>query len=555
MKRIITIWVSLFAFLCAYAGNDCDKKVQDAKELFRQKEYGKARELFSFCCKECDLSECCQWIKRCDDSISADRQRQEEASNEIETKKRAERREHDSLVYLDVYSDVPGKFSNIESALKSDLSRSKFHCTSDIQKAYWLVRIVVSIFDETCDDVPQYRVCASVEVENAVKLNSKPKYWFDDEHGCCDSEINVANSIYKSKNSKLYEDIEQNVIGFLIGNDVHNISICDSSSVQKQEKVAIHVVSSNKNSFIASRIKSGLRTHFDNAENYIMLNRDDDDLKEYLEKEYKYQGTNVDEEERTNRGKDLGVDKICFVKIEDVNDALDFNCRFVGLAITEEKSIAVYRRPYKNDLIVTSSSDDIVDKVQIVSDVLAMQLGLLSEEQQKELENRIEQFRKKDEEAIKKDSIRFYDNMMKMIREDEILALSPGRYQRYYGQETNDYYMKTRGYLYPILEGISVIGIIGSSLQIGYNDCKGRKTTDPVDKEHYNRRNKTIWVPALGGSIGAAVLVYLFNIGDAHYSIHQAKNAYLRQAKNAGTICLNPVITDGSIVLTLNINF
>lgn len=520
MNRTISLLFFLLSVMCSHAAVDCTDKMIEAQDLFGEKKFEKAKELFSSIsndsiCGKDYKDVCVRWIKRCEKGIVCANQ-----MNEAEILWREKRFEDAKKLFFSISND-----SICGELYKDDCS-------------LWIKR---------CDE----GVSCAQEMEDAKKLFYEEKY---------EKAKKTFSSIFNdSICGELYKSDCENWIK-KCNSKIHSQPITEApSSVQKSESsgsenIAIHIVSSDKNSHIATRIKTWLTESFNNAGKNYKVQENDDELDEFLKKYENPSEKGGDSGNSNTQGKKPKLDKVCYVRINDINDDLQFDCRFIDVDSVIVEKIAVYPRPnMEEDIKVTSLFD--VNMVQWVSNILAWQLGLLSEEQQKELENRIEQFRKKDAEAIKKDSKRFCDSIKKMIREDEILALCPGRYQRYYGQETKDYFMKTRGYLYPVLEGISVIGIFGSALQIRYNENMGRKTTDPVDREHYNRRNKTIWVPALGGSIGAAVLVYLINIGDAHYSIRQAKNAYLRQAKNAGTICINPVITDESIILTLNINF
>lgn len=559
MKRLLLVIILLSVTLCVRAITICDTICDHvffdmAKVHFFAGQYPEAIEKFVFCRDNCpDYRE---YSIQLIDSCKKEMARKEIIDLERQKKKEDEewmkRIKQDGKVYFSIQSNVPGQFSKniLEPALRKGLPY-----TTDSLSAYWFIRVVVAIQDESNDENQCYRVFAALQVEDAIATSSNGDFF--QNYGICskdepDGKLHVANVIY---NHHLFNDMKDKILEII---NVKNIDITKDSTVssnQKQENVGIYIISS-PNNIIKKRLLSRLRDDFIKANGrYTVIDEYNEEHERIIREIYDRQEHRFTEESQAIlQGHNWIPHKVCVVDVVDVNEnGLEFYCTFKEIeSDTLEKSVSYPR--FGIDVKVCSFSEK--GRIEIVADVLALQLGLLSEEQQIVLENRIEQFRKKNEEAIIRDSIAFYDSIGKMFREDMCRSWWPGRYQRYYGQKTKDCFMETRGYLYPIVEGISVIGIVGSSFMIGINYIKGCYTTDPIDRERFIMNNKTIWVPALISSGGVAVASYIVNVLDAHNSISQRHNS-IRPSykKNIESICLNPVITDKTVALTLKINF
>lgn len=543
MKRTIILMISLFAVLCAHAGDDCDGKMKDAIKLLENKDYWNAKSLFVFCSKNCgSLYSYDDWIKKCDAGIIAvreqNRRKEELAKKELdaqEAKKRAEQRERDRLVFLSVYSDVPGKFSNMGNELRSDLLKKGVRFTNDSLRAYFYVRVAASIFEESSGDESRYRVYALAEVENAVESDYETKSYFTQGEGCCDSEINVVNSIYNSKNVHMYEEIENNIIRLLGVGNIHDSS--GGGSTVTPKNVAIYVVDlSKKKLSVVTSLETRLKINFNNAGGaYHVLPRNEK-LNKLLDEEYKYQGKHVKTGDRTTRGNAQGIDKLCFVTIDDINDVLRFTCSFIDFETEVEEGTASYPTSDR-DIKITSFCND-VDKVYIVADELTRQLEIPSSNL-KDLDKRIDEIKRN--EAI--EGKRIQDSLDRVRRKDIASSFVPGLYQL---KKNN----KLGGSLIIVGEALGIGSAIVSHNMRGIYIKKMNNTTNAnLKKEYADRANACTIVRNV--SIGAAAAVYVWNLVDAWSSIHKQKKNSLTK----GTVCLNPTITDQSVALSLSINF
>lgn len=541
MKRTLVLLISLFAALCAHAGGDCDSKMKDAIKLLENQDYWNAKALFVFCSKNCGSSYSYNdWIKKCDAGIIAIREhnrRKEELVKKkmdaIEAKKRAEQRERDRLVYLSVYSDVPGKFSHMEDALKSDFLKNGIHCTNDSLKAYFYVRVAVSIFDESSNGKSRYRVYASAEVENATESDYETKNYFTQGEGCCNAEIDVADMIYESKTSHLFMDVENNLIRLLGANNVHDGKDVESSSLNNPINVAVKVTS-NLNCSVTALLKSRLENNFDHTGGrYIVLNRDGGMKKELDEWIDAYEPDNVSTNQRNLKGNEMGVDKVCAVRITDANDGLRFSCDFIDMA-TGEKKTAFYPTSDNSPKVCCPSS---IDKVHIVADELTRQLEIPSSNT-KDLDKRKDDVKQKEEIEMN----RIQDSLERAMRANVARSFIPGFYQLHNN--------KTRGGLFIAGEALGIGGAIVSHNMRGVYIKKMNSTTNAsLKKEYADRANAYTIIRNV--SIGATAAVYVWNLADAWSSIHEQK----KNSPTKGTVCLNPTITDQSVALSLSINF
>lgn len=533
--------ISLFAVLCAHAGDDCDSKMKNAINLYENNDYWNAKTLFVFCSKNCGSSysniDC--WIKKCDDGIVAVRKhyrrREELAKKELdaqEAKKRAEQRERERLVFLSVYSDVPGKFSRLEDALESALLKNDIHRTKDSLRAYYYVRVAVSIFDES---ESRYRVYASVEVENAIETDYEIKSDFAEGEGCCDTKENVANGIYDNdKNSHLFKDIENIIIRLLGANTVHDGKDAESSSLNNPIYVAVKVTS-DQNCSVTALLKSRLENNFDHTGGrYIVLNRDGELKREIDEWNDAYENKYVPSNKRAVKGNEMGVDKVCNVEISDANDGLRFSCVFNEMENGPKKTASYSTSDYYPKVCCSSS----IDRVHIVADELTKQLGIPSSNL-KDLDKRIDDVKQKEEREFN----RIQDSLERVTRTNIACSFVPGLYQLKNNKELG-------GSLIIAGEALGIGGAIVSHNMRGVYIKKMNSTTNAnLKKEYADRANACTIVRNV--SIGAAAAVYVWNLVDAWSSIHKQKKNSLTK----GTVCLNPTITDQSVALSLSINF
>lgn len=545
MKQIITLLSFLVIGLCVHADESCDILMKEAKADFNKGLYPSAKDKFNHIKTECNYYDrtCDYYIKKCEDKINAEKQHRPVLEGKIIKEKGekaarefAKEREKNRYVYLSVNStDVPGKFSsNLETDLKSGLLKNNIKTTNDSLQAYWYVRVAVSIFDESSNGESHYRVYASAEVENAIECDFETKTYSVDRTGCCDTEMNVANEIYESKSCHLFKDIENNIIRLLDVNIVHNGKNVGSSSLNNPINVAVDVTS-DQNCSVTVSLKSRLENNFDHTGGrYIVLNRDGElkrDLDEWIDA---YENRNVPSNQRILKGNEMGIDKVCIVKISEANDGLRFSSDFIDMA-TGEKKTAFYSTSDNYPKVCCSSS---IDRVHIVADELTRQLEIPSSNL-KDLDKRIDEIKRK--EAV--EDKRIQDSLDRVRRKDIASSFVPGLYQLRNNK-------KLGGGLIIAGEALGIGSAIVSHNMRGVYIKKMNSTTNAnLKKEYADRANACTIVRNV--SIGAAAAVYVWNLVDAWSSIHkQKKNSFTK-----GTVCLNPMITDQSVALSLSINF
>lgn len=541
MKRIIVILIFLFTVLYVYADDICDLNMREAKALFEKGLYPSAKEKFY---KIKDICEgynliCDEYIRRCEDSISAKEQhrrmlevRERKERGEKEYKERIERRNRNRYVYLSVNNDVPGRFSKTEDNLKSDLLKKGIHFTNDSIQAYFYVRVAVSIFDESSHGESRYRVYASVEVENATESDYETKSYFTQGEGCCNTEMIVADEIYDNgKNSHLFRDIENNIIRLLGVNNIHDGKDVGNSSLNNPINVAVKVTS-DQNCSVTAMLKSRLENNFDHTGGcYIVLSMDDSLKRELDEWIDAYENRYVPSNKRVLKGDQMGVDKVCKVEISEANDGLRFFCDFIDRA-TGAKEPVSYSTSDNYPKVCCSSS---IDRVYIVADELTRQLGIPSSNL-KDLDKRIDDIKQKEEHELN----RTQDSLERALRANIARSFVPCFYQWY-----ND---KPGGWVIFAGELLSIgSGLVFEGLRY-QNTVMANKTTGDIHNAYAAKANRDFYVRNI--SFGAAALVYLYNIYNAHTSIRKDKNSPIKR-----TVCLNPTITDQSVALSLSINF
>jgi hypothetical protein len=451
MKRLLVILLFIFsAFILAHAQEDvnCIAKMKQARVLYNQKKYKKAKEDFekaSYICGSDYMEACAKMIERCDKRLKENEKKRKDSLQLIEEKKaakrmekaaldRAARRESNQLVYLAVYCDVPGRFSSLEDQLKSNL-----HWTSNRDEAYWFMSVTVRNFELSIrNDFYSYRIEATIEVANAVELDFETKSRFVYEEGGCyvknedEAERIVADMLYEHEDHQLYKKIEI-IVRDLIG--LNDDAVLYKEETNRKETNRNNVViyvdyfnSSIQRTSITETLQDCLRKFF-KENGYIVKNNDkkiNDIIRNYLLEE---QGPVPPKEITPIKGK--GVDKLCYVRVVDDNDNLTFFCQFIDLKTNDVLKSGRY--PFddgevKGNVKVKRLSKK--ESIEVVAEVLAYQLGLLSDGQIKELQDKLKilfglglgNFGVEDkslEEAVKKpktynsnDTIAFFESLI-----------------------------------------------------------------------------------------------------------------------------------------------
>lgn len=400
MKQVIAILFFLSTLMIAYAGDDCDSKILNATRLYEQGLYETAKGRFDYCLRHCGENYkdvCIDWIKKCDNMIYAKKQEQNrriQAEKEAvlrlerEANERTKRRERNRLVYLSIFSDVPGRFSRIENQLKSNL-----RWTNDSLEAYWFVRVAVEIFEQPAiEQMPCYRVEAVVEVDNATELDfeTKSSFVFDEAHcymeNMQDPQEAFGNMIYENKDHHLYKDIETS-IKELLGENDNSITLLPEKAKNVIVVYIDYADSSKQRTFITEPLQMCLRSRF-KENGYIVKNNDkkiDAIIREILVEEPGHLSS-----EKLTSIIEEGVDKVCYVRIIDDNDYLEFYCQLIELAtnnVLKSCSFPFSNRDVKNKVEVTRLSNK--NTIEVVADILAYQLDLLSNSQIIELKKKI----------------------------------------------------------------------------------------------------------------------------------------------------------------------
>lgn len=542
MKRLLTIMILLFACCSVYAGNECDNAFNHAVNLFKSGRFKEAKMQFEWCsvyCRDRSASTYQGWIGKCDVEIDRQQQtilRQRKAQEEARKRQeaaaieRAKRIERNRFVYLSSSSAVPGKFSNIERDLEGRImaSNPNIHFTSDSTEAYWFVRVLVNVSEDEFDnkELSCYRFDAMVDVENATSLDFETKSDVAYERGCSHEKnanaalADAANMVYDSKNCHLFERIEGIITGFIGGTAIRS----DNNNAPRQvtENVVISVISSNPNSVIERNLDIRLTTNFKNA-GYNVLARDNT-LDKKLKEEYDYQRHRVLDSQRTLVGRELGADKVCVVEIAKEGERLFFYGSIVSIG-SGEITKAVY--PHDGKDVAVNTFD--IDKINIVADVLAQQLGLL-DQADAALDTRIREANKRDIEV--KTGIK---------RTNVARAFVPGLAQLNREQKGQ----KIKGGLIIASEALTIGGIALSQSMRNINIKKMNSTNNASLKKMYADKANT-YTTVRNISIGAAAAVYVWNVLDA----------FLYKDKNEDSIfLLNPVISNDCFAVSLSINF
>lgn len=399
MKQVIAILFFLSTLMIAYAGDDCNSKIINATRLYEQGFYETAKGRFDYCLKHCGENYkdvCIDWIKKCDNMIYAKKQEQNrriQAEKEAvlrlerEANERTERRERNRLVYLTVFSDVPGRFSRIENQLKSNL-----RWTNDSLEAYWFVRVAVEIFEQPAiEQMPCYRVEAVVEVDNATELDFETKSSFVFDEARCymnpqEPQKTVANMIYENEDHHLYKDIETS-IKELLGENDNSITLLPEKAKNVIVVYIDYADSSKQGTFIKEPLQMCLRSRF--KENGYIVKNNDKKIDAIIRGILVEEPGHLSSEKLTSIIEE-GVDKVCYVRIIDDNDYLEFYCQLIELAtnsVLKSCSFPFSNRDVKNEVEVTRLSNK--NTIEVVADILAYQLDLLSNSQIIELKKKI----------------------------------------------------------------------------------------------------------------------------------------------------------------------
>lgn len=398
MKHVIALILFLSAALCVYADEDCDSIFHHAIETFNDGSYDSykdARRQFVFYKRHCGNNyNVDDWIKKCDNRINVEDQRyklnrqiqeEKEAIKRKEEKalERAARRESKRLVYLTVYCDVPGRFSSMEDQLRSNL-----HWTNNRDEAYWFVSVTVRNFElSRRNDFYSYRIEATIEVEDAVDWNVETKsHFLFDQGGCYLGNVNeaeriIADMIYENKDHHLYKDVETAVKTLIESNEV-NVSVPQETT----KNVVIYVDYSNpsiQHLHITEALQNRLRSCF--TENGYSVKNNDEKINDYI-RGYLIQGPGIDPLEI----KEEKVDNLCYVRVVDGNDNLTFFCQFIDWEkndVPKSASFPFSDDEVEGDIKVSKSPDQ--KTIEVVAEVLAYQLNLLSISQIEALKKKI----------------------------------------------------------------------------------------------------------------------------------------------------------------------
>ena len=504
MKRTIPLLLCLLAVMCTYAGVDCTDVMIKAQDLFEE-----AKELFLSISNDSDCRElyndiCTQWIIKCDRGVFCAKQ----MNNAVMLWREKRFEEAKNLFSITSNDSICGELFKADCSL-------------------WIKR---------CED----GVSCAQEMDKAKKLFREKNYEEAKKLFSSISNDSICGELYKSDCNDWIKKIPKKP----------NNPIPEAPpSVQKPESsesknIAIHIVSSDKNSHIATRIKTWLTASFINAGKKYKVQENDDELSEFLKKYENPKEKNESSGKSKTQSKKSELDKVCYVMINDINEKLQFDCRFIDVNSISVENTAVYPRPDKEDIKVKSSSD--VDMVQWVANVLAWQLGLLSEEPKLTQEREPKEGNKPVVDTIVIDTIH-----PEVPNRDMKLVFFPGRYQIHYGRETENRGLETLGYI--IKFGCYAGALGGIGCQIGIEHYKNKKTTYPDQGAEYNDKIQDLKLFRCGSFVVAG-LFYIGNWAHALCTITPQKHNK-KNNRNTGTVSLNPVITDESIVLTLNINF
>lgn len=404
MKRLIVILFVFSAFIVAQAQEDvtCINKMNQARVLFNQKKYKEAKDCYEkakYICAGIYWGTCDTMIKRCDKRLEEYEKKrtdslwlvkEKEALNRMEKDAldRAKRRASKRLVYLTVYSDVPGLFGSIDRQLKSNL-----HCTNKRDEAYWFVNVMVRSFElSRKDGFYSYRIEAAIDVDNAAEWDFETKSSFLNDVGRCyvenevDAERTVADMIYKNDEHRLYEEIVTNIKA-LIG--LNNNIACNNPET-KRNNVVIYVDYANpsiQRVSITEALQNRLRSCF--SEKGYSVKSNDEKINDYI-RDCLLDISGRVLPDKIPSMKEEGVDKLCHVRVVEENEYLTFYCQFVDCAkkdVPKSGSYPFEDKEVKGVIQVPKTPDKKL--VEVVADVLAYQLDLLSISQVETLNKKI----------------------------------------------------------------------------------------------------------------------------------------------------------------------
>lgn len=409
MKRLIVILFFFSAFILAQAQDEvtCINKMNQARVLFNQKKYKEAKVCFEkarYICSGNYWETCDTMIKRCDKRLEENEKKRTDSLWLVKEKEalkrmekdaldRAKRRASKRLVYLTVYSDVPGLFGSIDRQLKSNL-----HCTNKRDEAYWFVNVMVRSFElSRKDGFYSYRIEAAIDVDNAAEWDFETKFGFEKEEGGRyvknedEAERTVADILFEHEDHQLYKKIENNIRNLIELNDDVAPDKEETNGIETdRNNVVIYVDYSDpsiQRTSITETLQHCLRNFF-KENGFIVKNNDkkiNEIIRNYLLEE---QGTVLPIEITTMRR--TGVDKLCYVKVVDDNDNLLFFCQFIDFKTNDVLKSG--RCPFddgevKGNIKVKRLSKK--ESIEVVAEVLAYQLGLLSSGQIKELQDKL----------------------------------------------------------------------------------------------------------------------------------------------------------------------
>lgn len=547
MKHVIALILFFSTALCVYADEGCDSIFHHAIETFNNRSYDsykEARRQFVFCKQHCgNHYNVDDWIKKCDNRINAEdhrrelnRQIQEEKDaikrREEKALERAARRESNSYVHLTVYCDVPGLFGSIEDQLKSNL-----HWTRNLDEAYWYVQVTVRNFElSRKNKFYSYRIAATIEVHNAVDWNFETKSRFVyDEGGCYvnnedEAERIVADMLYEHEDHHLYKEIETNMRALIGLND----DIVHDEQETNRNNVVIYVDYSNpsiQRTSITETLHDRLRNCF-KEKGYIVKNNDkkiNDIIRNYLLDE---QGPVPPKEITPIKGK--GVDNLCYVKVVDDNDNLIFFCQFIDLKtnnVPQSVSYPFNDDEVKGDIKVSKTSNK--ETIEVVAEVLAYQLGLLSNSQIEALKKKIWELNTL-ENVIKKPRIKTYNNNTVAFFESVIV---PGLGQWLKGHE--------------VLGAVTFLGETALILGTVYYNKQAQTIYDsfipnnPINIKEINKYNS--YAKLYNGFVIGAAGVYVINL----------TLAVLLKPKNNNQAFVAPVLMpiDNTVAMGMGLTF
>lgn len=530
MKRLLLIIVFATSLGCAYGQPDCKRVADDASKLFNAHKYGEALTQFEYCNIYCGnfysgmIEKCKLELKKQEDA-AAKRRREESAAlkrKEAAIKEQIVRREKNRLVRIKAHSPARGLFSDIENHIQDKITQyapNAINFTPDSIEAYWDVHIMINIRKHPVSDsnIQKYYVEADVKIEEVTSGSTLGGFQSVAERSCSSNlsdeaaEELVADEIYMK--GDLFREIAEKIFQRINAIDTQSRSI-HASTFDNHKNIVVLVYSNTGVSAPGARILcSRMKRHFlnDEKKRYNLLNRSNEfKILTFNERIYGEKGY-VRTAEIAMAGNEKGAELVCGIVISD-----DFiECEIIEIATSSVINHAEYVCEHN-----TKGQAINEENASHIADLLALQLGLLSEEQ----------VRKIQEIQAGQDSI-----ALKKQRAYIANSFVPGLTQLQNGK-------KIKGTLFIVGETLCIGGAIAMHSIGTSHEGEINRINDAEYKKVYNH-NANVCYTTRNVMIGAAVAVYIWNIIDA----------FANKPKNMTYVY--PHVGNSDIGLAINFNF